>query len=172
MVRSVSDDTPRQSWFQQYKQPVLSVCLSASVLAGALLLPSQPSWALPSQKVSSIIHTAQTQLGTPYRSGGGSPETGFDCSGFVSWVLGKNGIVLGRSSGEHFKHGKKITRGDLKPGDLVFFSSNRKKKRVAHVGIYLGANQFIHAASNNRQIQVNGLYENYWSKHYMGARRI
>jgi cell wall-associated NlpC family hydrolase len=172
MVRSVSDVSSLKEKIRQYRLPVLSVCLSASVFCGTLMLQPQPSWALPSQKVNSIIRTAQTQLGTPYRSGGGSPETGFDCSGFVSWVLGKNGIVLGRSSGEHFKHGKKITRGDLKPGDLVFFSSNRKKKRVAHVGIYLGANQFIHAASNNRQIQVNGLYENYWSKHYMGARRI
>lgn len=147
-----------QAYMKKRKTPTVAA------LPSAASIPSTPA-------VPSILSVAQTQIGVRYRAGGESPSTGFDCSGFVSWVLQKHGIDLGRSSGEHFKHGHKVGRQDLKPGDLVFFSSKRKK-RVAHVGIYMGAGQFIHAASRNHQIQVNGLSEKYWSKHFMGARRI
>lgn len=148
------------------------ILLSAVFLV--LVFGAQNSWATtrdPKVK-KSIIRTAQELLGTPYRSGGDSPDEGFDCSGFVSFVLAKNGIDLGRSSPEQFKKGKKITRRDLNPGDLVFFTSTHKRKRVAHVGIYLGNGEFIHAASNNRRIQVNELTEDYWARHYYGARRF
>ncbi len=138
----------------------------------SLVLVSQESQAYPRNKIQSIIQTAQHQLGVRYRRGGDRPEVGFDCSGFVSWVLAQNGIDLGRSSPELIRHGVKVSRSELLPGDLVFFTSNRKRKHVAHVGIYLGGGEFIHAASNNRRIQVNDLSEDYWSKHFYGARRI
>ena len=169
-----------------------------TILAGtvflALILMASSSWAnTPStSKVKSILSTAQGLLGLPYRSGGNRPEIGFDCSGFVSFVLGQNGIDLGRSSPELFKHGRKISRSELHPGDLVFFAGHPGRKvkikvkvkgkikskivaktaRVSHVGIYIGNGEFIHAASGNRRIQVNELREQYWARHYFGARRI
>ena len=150
------------------------ICKALLVLVAvfSLVVLSQESQAYPRNKIQSIIQTAQHQLGVRYRRGGDRPEVGFDCSGFVSWVLAQNGIDLGRSSPELVKHGVKVSRSELLPGDLVFFTSNRKRRNVAHVGIYLGEGEFIHAASNNRRIQVNDLSENYWSKHFYGARRI
>lgn len=150
------------------------ICKALIVVFGlaALVLTSQEIQAYPLHKVQDIIQTAKHQLGVRYRRGGDRPEVGFDCSGFVSWVLAQNGIDLGRSSPEQLKNGTKIARHELKPGDLVFFTSDRKRKRVAHVGIYLGGGEFIHAASNNHRIQVNDLSEDYWARHYYGARRI
>jgi cell wall-associated NlpC family hydrolase len=138
----------------------------------ALVLSSQEIQAYPVNKLQEIIQTAKHQMGVRYRRGGDRPEVGFDCSGFVSWVLAQNGIDVGRSSPEQIKNGVKIARHELLPGDLVFFTSDRKRKRVAHVGIYLGEGEFIHAASNNHRIQVNDLSEDYWARHYYGARRI
>ncbi len=142
------------------------------IFAGLLLLAADASWAYTPPRVKSIIQTANRFLGVPYRRGGADPDYGFDCSGFVSFVLEQNGIDLGRSSPEQFKNGKKISRYELRPGDLVFFSSGRKRKRVTHVGIYLGNGEFIHAASGNHRIQINELSEEYWARHFYGARRI
>ena len=153
------------------------VSLMARVLVilfvlSALALTCQETQAYPVKQIQSIIQTAQMQIGVRYRRGGNSPEVGFDCSGFVNWVLAQNGIDVGRSSPEQLKNGTRISRHELRPGDLVFFTSERKRKRVAHVGIYLGQGEFIHAASNNHCIQVNTLSEDYWARHYYGARRI
>lgn len=157
------------------KNPAASLITKILIVAfslGALALTSQEIQAYPIHKVQAIIQTAKHQLGVRYRRGGDRPEIGFDCSGFVSWVLAQNGIDMGRSSPEQMKNGTKIARHELSPGDLVFFTSDRKRKRVAHVGIYLGGGEFIHAASNNHRIQVNDLSEDYWARHYFGARRI
>jgi cell wall-associated NlpC family hydrolase len=150
------------------------ICKTLIVLIGltALVLTSQEIQAYPIHKIQDIIQTAKRQLGVRYRCGGDRPELGFDCSGFVSWVLAQNGIDLGRSSPEQLKNGTKIFSHELRPGDLVFFTSDRKRKRVAHVGIYLGGGEFIHAVGNNHRIQVNDLSEEYWARHYYGARRI
>lgn len=160
---------------QVKRLPLFKAIFKASIFILALIAliaTSQETQAYPVTKIQSIIQTAKHQLGVRYRRGGDRPEVGFDCSGFVSWVLAQNGIELGRSSPDMARQGVKITRNELQPGDLVFFTSNRKRKRVAHVGIYLGGGEFIHAASNNRRIQVNDLSEDYWSRHYYGARRI
>ncbi|MFH1035973.1 MAG: C40 family peptidase [Pseudomonadota bacterium] len=163
----------------------------AGAILMALVLLAPVCWAnTTAPKVKSILKTARGLLGVPYRSGGDRPEIGFDCSGFVSFVLGQNGIDLGRSSPEQFKHGQKISRSELHPGDLVFFAHSQvrkvkvkakgkskskivaKARRVSHVGIYIGNGEFIHAASGNRRIQVNELSEDYWARHFYGARRI
>lgn len=150
---------------------VIKTLFIVSVIS-VLVFSAESSWANTPHKIQSIIQTANRLLGTPYRSGGKSPDQGFDCSGFVSFVLKQHGMDLGASSPELVKKGRKITRHELRAGDLVFFTSKRKSKRVAHVGIYLGNGEFIHAASRNHRIQVNELAENYWARHYYGARRI
>jgi cell wall-associated NlpC family hydrolase len=194
MTRSKETGPPGLNQDTPHKSKTTRIALASAVFLALVLLAPQ-CWASNPPKVQSILRTAQGLLGIPYRSGGDRPEIGFDCSGFVSFVLGQNGIDLGRSSPEQFKHGRKISLQELNPGDLVFFSSSQgrvskskhkhksklKSKakvtsqrvaRVTHVGIYIGKGEFIHAASGNARIQVNELREDYWARHYYGARRI
>jgi len=116
-----------------------------------------------------LVKTAFTQLGKYYRSGGTEPGTGFDCSGFTSWVFAANGINLPRSSREQFLEGKVIDRNQLQSGDLVFF---RKKKTISHVGIYLENGQFIHSSRKGDTVKISSLSEPIWEQHFAGARRI
>ncbi|MBF0480364.1 MAG: C40 family peptidase [Desulfovibrionaceae bacterium] len=116
-----------------------------------------------------LIRTAFTQLGKYYRSGGVDPGTGFDCSGFTSWVFAANGINLPRSSREQFLEGKVIDRNQLQSGDLVFF---RKKKSISHVGIYLENGQFIHSSRKGDTVKISSLSEPIWEQQFAGARRI
>ncbi|CAO0820325.1 C40 family peptidase [Desulfarculales bacterium] len=149
-----------------------------------MVLLAPQCWANTPPKIQSILSTANGLLGVPYRNGGNRPRIGFDCSGFVSFVLGQNGIDLGRSSPELFKQGHAVSRQELHPGDLVFFAGSQRRKgkgkskfvakakaaRVTHVGIYIGNGEFIHAASGNRRIQVNELRRT--TGRTTGARRI
>lgn len=115
-----------------------------------------------------ILRTATRYMGTPYvwaGTGGG----GFDCSGFTMRVFMQNGIPLRRQADWQFTQGQKIARADLQPGDLVFFSTYAPG--ASHVGIYIGNNQFIHASSS-RGVTISSLGESYYSKCYIGARRM
>jgi cell wall-associated NlpC family hydrolase len=116
-----------------------------------------------------VLHTASTQLGTPYRSGGCNPNTGFDCSGFTTWVFNRYGIHLPRSSREQYQVGKEVAKNNLRKGDLVFF---RSRRGVNHVGIYLENGKFIHSASNGKTVTISHLEEDYWRTHYAGGRRV
>jgi len=116
-----------------------------------------------------LVALAFSQIGTLYRSGGIEPATGFDCSGFTSWVFNKLGVNLPRSSREQFQEGKVIPKSQLKKGDLVFFGS---KKRITHVGIYLEDNKFIHSSSSGDTVKISSLDEPTWERKYSGARRV
>lgn len=117
----------------------------------------------------SVLKTAFSQVGKPYRYGGSKPETGFDCSGFVKWVYSQYNIGLPRSSGDMMAAGTSISRKDLKPGDLVFFG---KKKRITHVGIYTGDNKYIHSPRAGKTIQESSLDDRARGEYYAGARRL
>jgi cell wall-associated NlpC family hydrolase len=117
------------------------------------------------------IDQAMDLLGIPYRRGGSSPESGFDCSGFVSHVFREGlGLVLPRSSKEMSKAGEAVSKDQLRPGDLVFF--NTMRNAFSHVGIYLGDNQFVHAPRSGGKVRVEDLRDGYWTKRFNGARRI
>ncbi len=116
-----------------------------------------------------LLRGAFALLGTRYRSGGDTPSSGFDCSGFTTWVFNKYGINLPRSSREQFQIGRQVAKTQLKKGDLVFFGSRRG---INHVGIYLENGKFIHSASNGKTVQVSSLNEDYWRKRYAGGRRV
>lgn len=120
--------------------------------------------------VEEILETANQLVGTKYAYAGNSPSTGFDCSGFTSYVFGQHGISLPRSSSDMYSIGEKVNRHELELGDLVFF--NTSGKRISHVGIYIGDNQFIHSSTSHGVIisDLNDPY--YWSKRYVGATRI
>lgn len=118
-----------------------------------------------------LANQALEYLGIRYRFGGTSPETGFDCSGLVLNVFRNAiGLDLPRTSAEMARVGDKISRQDLKPGDLVFF--NTMRRAFSHVGIYLGDNRFVHAPSAGGKVRVEKLSARYWADRFNGARRF
>jgi len=120
---------------------------------------------------SYLTSYAKSLLGTPYKYGGNSPDTGFDCSGFVDHVFSHTlGIKLPRSTDKISLVGHKISKNELRLGDLVFF--NTLKRKYSHVGIYLGGDRFIHAPSSGGSVRTEDMRDDYWKIHYDGARRI
>ncbi len=119
----------------------------------------------------SISSYARSLIGIHYQYGGNSPDSGFDCSGFVDHVYRHTvGIKLPRSSSAISRYGKKIGRDELRAGDLVFFNTLRSK--FSHVGIYLGDDYFIHAPSSGGKVRTENMRDAYWKQHYDGARRV
>ena len=116
-----------------------------------------------------IVTTAKRYVGVPYRWGGESPSTGFDCSGLTMVVYRINGLNLPRSSRQQWKVGKPIDRRQLQKGDLVFFAT-ASRNRVSHVGIYAGEDKFLHAPGRGRRIQTASLSSKYFRRRYVGAR--
>lgn len=124
-----------------------------------------------STEAGGIAAYARSLLGTPYKYGGNSPDSGFDCSGFVDHVFRHTlGIRLPRSSYEISHIGRTVSADDLRTGDLVFFNTLHRK--FSHVGIYLGDDRFIHAPSSGGIVRTENMRDVYWKKHYDGARRI
>jgi len=123
------------------------------------------------EKAGDMLTQAMGLLGVPYRRGGTSEETGFDCSGFVRHLYEKSfGRLLPRRADEQAKATESIDRSDLKPGDLVFF--NTMKRAFSHVGIYVGDGKFIHAPRAGKAIRVDDMRSAYWQKRFNGARRV
>lgn len=131
------------------------------------------SYELPAL-ADSVVERGFTLVGTPYRYGGNSTKTGFDCSGFVSFLFRKEaGIELPRSTREMINlDAPKIQRSDLEPGDVLFFN-NRGRGRVSHAGIYIGDDQFIHSSSSRSGgVRVDSLDDKYWRSSFMQAKRV
>jgi len=107
-----------------------------------------------------------------YVRGGHNPATGFDCSGFVRYVFAHAiGVQLPTNSASQFLAGLKVKRADMKPGDLVFFHTSGRHRRVTHVGIYISNGNFIHAPTYGKAVQISSLDEAYWAKRFVGAKR-
>lgn len=118
-----------------------------------------------------LVHYARSLVGTPYRYGGDSPRSGFDCSGYVAHVYRHAmGITLPRSVQQISRHGHAIRMNQLREGDLLFYDTNHAA--FSHVGIYLGDERFIHAPSSGGRVRIENMRGKYWQKHYSGARRI
>jgi cell wall-associated NlpC family hydrolase len=116
-----------------------------------------------------VIGTALTFLGTPYRNGGSDPS-GFDCSGFVQYVYGRNGIALPRSVGRQFGAGRDVAGERLRAGDLLFFATTGAG--ATHVGVALGDGRFVHAPSSRGTVRVESLGGAYWATKIVGVRRV
>ena len=120
---------------------------------------------------SGVALQALAHLGTPYRVGGLSPQTGFDCSGLVAYAYREGaGLTLPRTTFELSQLGQAVDRSALKPGDLVFYNTQRRE--YSHVGIYLGEDRFIHAPTSGGDVRVENLRAEYWVRRYNGARRV
>jgi cell wall-associated NlpC family hydrolase len=122
-------------------------------------------------RASDLVVTAMGFLGVPYRRGGNTAETGFDCSGFVKAMYEKTvGLVLPRLAKEQAAATQPIDKQDLKPGDLVFF--NTMKRAFSHVGIYVGEGKFIHSPKPGAEVRVESMGASYWQRRFDGARRV
>lgn len=117
---------------------------------------------------SAIVATAKQYLGYKYVYGGSSPSTGFDCSGFTSYVFKQHGITLSRTSAGQYGNGVAVSRANLQPGDLVMFG----KSSITHVAIYIGGGQIIHASTPSTGVRIDSLSTGYYNNNYYGARRI
>ena len=104
--------------------------------------------------------------------GGKTPESGFDCSGFTRYVFKQFGFSLGAVAYEQASVGRTVERSELLPGDLLLFQ-NEGKTRIGHTGIYIGGDQFIHAANPDRGVVIDNLSTNsYYNTRYVSARRL
>lgn len=122
-------------------------------------------------RAGELIRNAMGSLGVPYRRGGNTAETGFDCSGFVRATYEQTmGLVLPRRAAEQAAAAHKIEKAELQPGDLVFF--NTLRRAYSHVGIYLGEGQFIHSPRKGAKVRVESMEGSYWQKRFNGARRV
>ena len=123
------------------------------------------------QGASNLVLTAMGVLGVPYRRGGNSLDTGFDCSGFVKAMYEQTvGLILPRRANEQAAATQKIDRKELQPGDLVFF--NTLRRAFSHVGIYIGDGKFIHSPKPGAQVRVEDMSGPYWAPRFDGARRV
>ncbi|SRR6266581_897868 len=121
--------------------------------------------------LSAALSRALDLVGIRYRRGGSTPESGFDCSGFVRHVFAEGlGLILPHNAREMSRSGEPVDRDELRPGDLVFF--NTMRRAFSHVGIYLGDNRFIHAPASGSEVRVEDMSSRYWARRFNGARRI
>lgn len=122
-------------------------------------------------RTSSLISTAMGFIGVPYRRGGSSAETGFDCSGFVRAIYEQaKGMVLPRRANEQAAATEVIDKKDLQPGDLVFF--NTLGTRHSHVGVYVGEGRFVHATNPRTGVRMDSLNNRYYAQRFEGAQSL
>lgn len=129
-----------------------------------------PPEALENTRFAAMIKEAEKYLGYPYVWGGSSPSTSFDCSGYVCWVLNHSGWSVGRTSAQGlYNLCTPVSRGNARPGDLVFFKGTYKTNGVSHVGIYVGENRMIHCGN---PISYTNINTQYWQSHFFTFGRL
>jgi cell wall-associated NlpC family hydrolase len=119
----------------------------------------------PPARYGGVVGIAMQYLGVPYRWGGESPS-GFDCSGFVMYVYRQVGVSLPHNAAMQYSYGTSVSRSDLQPGDIVFFSG------LGHNGIYIGGGQFVHAPRTGDVVKVSSLDEGWYAQTWYGAKRL
>lgn len=164
------------------KLPVRSVAEHLASAPTAAALPAVGAAASSADAVlasagEQVVRTALQYIGVRYRSGQSSPS-GFDCSGLTSYVFRQEGVKLHRSSRAQYTQGVPVSRkADLRKGDLVFFGGSRSHRSVGHVGIVVDVDpqnntfRFVHASSS-QGVKISSSSESYYSRRYIGARRV
>ncbi|MBM3470244.1 MAG: peptidoglycan endopeptidase [Armatimonadetes bacterium] len=138
--------------------------LKVPAVRGAAVLPSRGQrWA------TALTALATRHVGVRYRWGGTSPS-GFDCSGFLYYVFGRNGVALPRTTFAMFKAGVPVPRDQIQTGDVVFFQTLRPGP--SHAGIYLGDGRFVHSSSGSSRVTITPMGHRYYGPRYLGARRF
>ncbi len=125
---------------------------------------------IPQDKVQAVLDLAKAQIGKPYAWGAEGPNS-FDCSGLTYYVYGKVGVKLPRVSRDQYNAGSSVSYSNLKPGDLLFSSTDGSGK-ITHVGIYIGDGEMIHSPKPGDVIQRTNINSSYWQKAHVGAKRV
>jgi peptidoglycan DL-endopeptidase CwlO len=134
-------------------------------VVGASGVTSDGTSVAPPSRYGGVVGIAMRYIGVPYRWGGSSPSTGFDCSGFTMFVYAQVGVSLPHYTGAQWAMGTPVSRSQLQPGDLVFFNG------LGHMGIYVGGNNFIHAPHTGDRVKVSSM-TGWYDRTYVGARRL
>jgi cell wall-associated NlpC family hydrolase len=132
---------------------------------GVVTSERTPPWAPPTKAERAARFAVET-VGTPYRWGGESPSTGFDCSGLVRWAYGRVGVDLPHSSYALYGEGRRVSEARMEPGDILFFEG------LGHVGLYLGGGRMVHAPQTGRNVEVVRLGSTNYGARLIGARRV
>ena len=117
---------------------------------------------------AAVVAKAKSYIGYKYVYGGSSPSTGFDCSGFTSYIYKQFGVSLNRTAAGQYSNGTAVSRANLQPGDLVMFG----KSGINHVGIYIGGGMIVHAENKTTGVTTDTINSGYYNNNYVGARRI
>ena len=146
-----------------------AVAAPAEAAPEALVESDTPAEAVapaPEARYGGAVGIAMQYLGIPYKWGGASPESGFDCSGFIMYVYGKLGVSLPHNAAMQYGLGTAVSQAQLQPGDLVFFDG------LGHNGMYIGGGQFIHAPHTGDVVKISSLSDSWYARTWVGARRI
>ncbi len=179
LLASVKDEIAAMRAEEQRRQAALAVQARARAQAAQLAAQAQADAAqqtydtavvaptydadIPAARYGGVVGIALQYLGIPYVWGGSSPSTGFDCSGFTSYVFAQIGVYLPHHAASQYGMGTPVPYDQLAPGDLVFFSG------LGHVGLYIGGGQFVHAPHTGDVVRISSLAEH---GSYVGARRL
>ena len=150
---------------------LLTACAGRQAIEPTIVAPvAQP---VPGT-AEDVLFTALGLVGTPYRYGGNTPDSGFDCSGLIGYVYrGAAGIALPRTTREMnaMRSASPVRRDALQAGDLLFFATSGGR-RVSHAAIYVGEGRFVHVPSSGGTVRLDSLSNSYWQKNYLNARRV
>lgn len=149
---------------------LLSFITIGLLAACASTPPPEPRSHVSEAAAEHASRAAVQMVGRAYRTGGASPSRGFDCSGLVQFSYARAGIRVPRSTEEQLEASRPVSRGSLRPGDLLFFDQDGKGD--SHVGIYLGRERFVHAPSSGKRVRIDRLDSRYWEAHLSQARRF
>ncbi len=148
---------------------VLAGCSSTPTAPPSPVVAPQPPARLTLEQANDVTVMAIGLVGTPYRYGGNTPASGFDCSGLIGYVYKQRaGVVAPRTTGGLIDWGTSIPAPSLRTGDLVVFAQNG---RANHAGIYVGEGRFVHAPSTGGTVRLDRLNSSYWAKQQVSYRR-
>lgn len=149
---------------------LLTACAGRSPVLEPTGVPPEP---VSATAANDVLFRALGLVGTPYRYGGNTPDSGFDCSGLIGYVYrDAAGLALPRTTQQMSQaQGVNVRREALQAGDLVFFATSGGR-RVSHAGIYVGEGRFVHAPSSGGTVRLDSLGNRYWNKTYLGAKRV
>ncbi|MCM2312789.1 MAG: C40 family peptidase [Steroidobacteraceae bacterium] len=148
---------------------LLLAVLLAGLAACTPFRPGLPGDAASTDPGRAVLQVAQSRIGAPYRYGGAGPDA-FDCSGLVAYAYGQVGVAVPRTAAQQFAVAAPVQRGELRPGDLVFF--RLASRNVSHVGIYAGGDQFVHAPQSGGNVRMASLDEDLFRRSFAGGGRL